>query len=298
MLLSPGSAGFNTQTNVPEYLDNIGIWHSFAASGAFNIGVGSTSVSGATNGFCLTNNGGVVGNVACGGGGTGTLVVGTSPITGGVNGDCLTVAFGVLGIASCGSGGGGGVTQIAAGTGVSITPGGGTGVVTISNAGVNQIAAGTGISVSPGGGTGVVTISNPGVLSLADNGGGTLSLSPTTGAVFGGCTTATTSQIGCSKPDAATLGISAGVLSVIGLPSGSFSITAGCGNTATNGAITPANPSGSINSIFRETRAVTTCHLIRCKSVIAAALLCFAAPAMFSRIFQQQARPATRKIMV
>ena len=162
-----------------------------------SISIGSTAVAGGTFGFCLTNNGGVVGNVACGGG-LSSLTIGTTPIIGGTTGNCLTVSFGVLGAASCGSGGGGGVT------------------------------------------------------SINDNGGGTLAFSATTGTVLTGCTTATTSQIGCSKPDGTTLGISAGLLSIIGFPSNAFSISAGCGNSATGGSITPANPSGSINSTLVE----------------------------------------------
>ena len=94
---SPGAVGFNTQTNLPEYLDNNAVWHAFSGSPPMVIGVGATSVTGGTNGFCLTNASGVVGNVSCGGG----LVVGTTPITGGVSGYCLTTASGVLGVVSC-----------------------------------------------------------------------------------------------------------------------------------------------------------------------------------------------------
>lgn len=62
------------------------------------------------------------------------------------------------------SGGGGGVSQITAGTGVTISPSGGTGNVTInaSIGGVSSIVAGTGITISPVGGTGAVTINSSG----------------------------------------------------------------------------------------------------------------------------------------
>jgi len=59
------------------------------------------------------------------------------------------------------SGGGGGVTQIVAGTDISITPTGGTGAVTINSTatgGVSQIIAGNNVTISPSGGTGNVTI--------------------------------------------------------------------------------------------------------------------------------------------
>lgn len=45
--------------------------------------------------------------IAAHGGGGGTLTVGTTPISGGTNGYCLTINGGVLGNASCGGGGGG-----------------------------------------------------------------------------------------------------------------------------------------------------------------------------------------------
>jgi hypothetical protein len=57
-----------------------------------------------------------------------------------------------------------GVTQIVAGTNVTVSPGGGTGVVTVNavSSGVTQIVAGTNVTVSPGGGTGVVTVNSTG----------------------------------------------------------------------------------------------------------------------------------------
>jgi hypothetical protein len=62
------------------------------------------------------------------------------------------------------TGAGGGVSQITAGTGISISPAGGTGNVTVTNAGVTSIVAGTGITIS--GATGAVTITNTGPVAL------------------------------------------------------------------------------------------------------------------------------------
>jgi hypothetical protein len=65
-----------------------------------------------------------------------------------------------------GGGGGGGVTQITAGSGVTISPSCGVGNVTIcasgGGGGVTQICGGSGISISPSCGTGVVTICSTG----------------------------------------------------------------------------------------------------------------------------------------
>lgn len=99
------------------------------------------------------------------------------------------------------------------------------------------------------------------VASVSDNGGGTLVISPNIGAVLAGCATASTSQTGCVKLDGSTIGLNgAGAISVTIPPTlpPDFSVSAGCGNTATGGSITALNPSGSINSAFGETRAVTT----------------------------------------
>jgi hypothetical protein len=60
------------------------------------------------------------------------------------------------------TGGGGAVTQIIAGSGIGVSPAGGTGAVTVSNTGVTQIIAGTGVTISPAGGTGAVTVSSSG----------------------------------------------------------------------------------------------------------------------------------------
>jgi hypothetical protein len=75
--------------------------------GGSSLTVGSTTISGGTNGDCLYDNGpGVLGETSCGSGGT--LTVGSTSISGGSVGDCLTIAAGpVLGAASCGGGGGG-----------------------------------------------------------------------------------------------------------------------------------------------------------------------------------------------
>jgi hypothetical protein len=47
-----------------------------------------------------------------GGGGSSSLTIGSTPISGGTNGDCLTVSGSVLGQASCGGGGGGAVSSV------------------------------------------------------------------------------------------------------------------------------------------------------------------------------------------
>lgn len=61
-------------------------------------------------------------------------------------------------ISSSGGGGGGAVSSIIAAAGISVTPGSGTGNVTVSNTGVLSITAGSGISVSAA--TGNITISS------------------------------------------------------------------------------------------------------------------------------------------
>ena len=80
-----------------------------------------------------------------------------------------------------GGGGGGGVTQITAGSGVTISPSCGVGNVTIcasgGGGGVTQICGGSGISISPSCGTGVVTIcSTGGGSSPMVSGSGTCSI--------------------------------------------------------------------------------------------------------------------------
>jgi hypothetical protein len=59
----------------------------------------------------------------------------------------------------------GGVTQIVAGTNVTVSPPGGTGIVTVNSTasgGVTQIIAGTNVTISPAGGTGAVTVNATG----------------------------------------------------------------------------------------------------------------------------------------
>jgi hypothetical protein len=82
------------------------------------------------------------------------------------SGHCLQSSGGILvsdAGAACGSGGGG-VAQLLAGTGITLSPSGGTGTVTVtaSGAGVSQIIAGTNVTISPSGGTGAVTVNASG----------------------------------------------------------------------------------------------------------------------------------------
>jgi hypothetical protein len=100
----------------------------------------------------------------------------------------LTVSSGVLllnGSGIVGGAGGAGVSQIVAGTAISISPPGGTGIVTINGAGVNQLIAGSNITLTPAGGTGIVTIDatggGGGIGSIPDN---LSSLTFSTGFVF------------------------------------------------------------------------------------------------------------------
>lgn len=53
-------------------------------------------------------------------------------------------------------------------------------------------------------------------VSSVSNIDGSLTISPTTGNVIASCATATTSQLGCVKPDGTTITISAGVISAVG----------------------------------------------------------------------------------
>jgi hypothetical protein len=66
----------------------------------------------------------------------------------------------------------GGVTQIVAGTNVTVSPAGGTGIVTVNSTasgGVTQIIAGTNVTISPAGGTGAVTVNSSGSGGLPVN---------------------------------------------------------------------------------------------------------------------------------
>ena len=88
----------------------------------------------------------------------------TNPAWSGDVGDCVTVAAGgVFAPLPCATNG---VTQIVAGTNVTLSPSGGTGVVTVNasggSGGVTQIIAGSNVTISPSGGTGAVTVSAAG----------------------------------------------------------------------------------------------------------------------------------------
>jgi hypothetical protein len=130
---------------------------------------------------------------------------------------------------------GGGVTQIDAGTGCSITPTNGLGIVTINCPGnaytgtAPIVITGTVISVNDG------TSSAPGVLQ---GDGSTVTI--VSGVIS--CTTATPTQIGCGEPDNVTLQETAGVWSIKSL--GSLSTT-GNAATATNFSGTPTVPNGT-----------------------------------------------------
>lgn len=94
----------------------------------------------------------------------------------------LSVNYASSTLSASGGGGGGAVSQIIAGTGITISPTGGTGNVIVNNAGVLSIAAGTGISVSAIGGNYTIN---------ATGGTGTVtSVSAGTGLLGGPITTA------------------------------------------------------------------------------------------------------------
>ena len=85
-------------------------------------------------------------------------------------------------LSTSGGGGGGAVSQIIAGTGITVSPSGGTGNVIVNNAGVLSIAAGAGISVSAASGN--YTIS-------ATGGSGTVTSVATGSGLLGGPITTT-----------------------------------------------------------------------------------------------------------
>jgi hypothetical protein len=72
----------------------------------------------------------------------------------------LNVQYDTSTLNASSGGSAGAVNQIVAGTGISVNPSGGTGVVIVNNAGVTSIVAGAGISIS--GATGAVTINATG----------------------------------------------------------------------------------------------------------------------------------------
>lgn len=85
----------------------------------------------------------------------------------------LNVNFPSSTLNTSGGGGGGAVSQIIAGTAISVSPAGGTGNVIVSNTGVTQLVAGAGIALS--GGTGSVTVSatgGAGTITLINSGSG------------------------------------------------------------------------------------------------------------------------------
>lgn len=90
--------------------------------------------------------------------------------TNGYNFDLYCGTFNINGIPYSGGGGGGGVTDIQAGSGISVNQN--TGSVTVSNSGVTDIQAGSGIYISQT--TGSVTITNTG-----GGGGGSQDLNST-----------------------------------------------------------------------------------------------------------------------
>lgn len=77
-----------------------GTWATPPGSGGITIG--TTTVSGGTNGQCLYDNAGVVGNLICGS--ASAITVGTTTIASGVNNDLLYDNGGVLGITALTSG--------------------------------------------------------------------------------------------------------------------------------------------------------------------------------------------------
>lgn len=85
----------------------------------------------------------------------------------------LNVLYPSATLVTSGGGGGGAVSQLIAGTGISVSPAGGTGNVIVTNTGVTQLVAGTGISISSG--TGSVTVSatgGAGTVTLVNSGSG------------------------------------------------------------------------------------------------------------------------------
>lgn len=134
---------------------------NFTGSTANEVHINSTAASGVSQ---------IIAGAGIGvspGGGTGNVTVSNTGVTGLVAGSGISLS-GATGNVTITATGSGGVTQIIAGTNVTISPVGGTGAVTINStgggAGVTQIIPGTGITVSPVGGTGNVTVSqSPGV---------------------------------------------------------------------------------------------------------------------------------------
>ena len=166
---SAGATGFTPAVNTTG---------AIVLGGTLNIASGGTNANtrnlainnllpaqGGSGSYVLTTNGSDASwQPPGGGGGVTQLVAGTNVTISPVGGT------GIVTINASGGGGGGGVTQLIAGTNVTLSPAGGTGTVTISATagagGVSQIVAGAGISVTPAGGTGTVTIAATGGASV------------------------------------------------------------------------------------------------------------------------------------
>jgi hypothetical protein len=87
-----------------------------------------------------------------------------------------------------------------------------TGLLKGNGTAISAATAGTDYLTPTGNGSGLSGIP----VSIADSGAGTIVVSASTGAVTLRCVTGTTSQLGCLKPDGSTIGVTAGVISVIG----------------------------------------------------------------------------------
>jgi hypothetical protein len=156
-----------------------------------------------------------------------------------------------------------GVSQIVAGTNVTISPTSGVGVVTINatggggGGGVTQITAGPNIAVSPSGGTGNVTVGFDGILPVASGGTGT-----STPALVAGTNVTITGDWPNQTINASGGGGGGGTP---GGPTGSIQFNGGGGTFTGNSAnslYTPAGgaPTGGVklgNSAIIPTNAIT-----------------------------------------
>lgn len=144
-----------------------------------------------------------------------------------------------------GSGGGGsGITAL---TGDVTASGSGSVAATLATVNANTGSFGDATHV------GAYTVNAKGLITAAGNvaitfpissitagGSGALTISPTTGAVVADCTTATSIQIGCVKPDGTIITVSAGAITVPKAAASTFGVMeSGTGLTATAGVITP-----------------------------------------------------------
>ena len=156
-----------------------------------------------------------------------------------------------------------GVSQIVAGTNVTISPTSGVGVVTINatggggGGGVTQITAGPNIAVSPSGGTGNVTVGFDGILPVASGGTGT-----STPALVAGTNVTITGSWPNQTINASGGGGGGGTP---GGPTGSIQFNGGGGTftgTSVNSLYTPAggSPTGGVqlgNSAIIPSNAIT-----------------------------------------